>query len=126
MDKILCLIAYLLSLPGIIIARIAGAKNPLCLYHVRRALELFLFDLFLVILWYVITYLFMLIPYAGFPIAMSLFGVVIAGFAFTLILRIRGIIKAFRGRQYILPLVSGLMGKFEKGFRLLGLQEDKE
>jgi len=122
-EKILCIIAYVFSLPGAIVVRIAGRKNRFCLHHARRSVELFLFMLFLVILWYIVTYVLMLIPYGGFPLAMALFGLVTAAAVFVIVLSIMGIISVLRGKTIVLPFITSLFYKIEKLFTLVGLHE---
>lgn len=120
----LCLAAYLLSIPGIVIACLGGRRNKLCLHHARRSLELFCFIAFLLVLWYILTYVLMLIPYGGFPIAMALFGIVIAGLLFSLVLCIRGIAGALKGKPVVFPIVSSVVGRLEPLFKVIGLPKD--
>jgi uncharacterized membrane protein len=110
-EKIPAVIAYLFGLPGILAAAVLGRKSRFCLHHVRRSLELLLFFLCLFCVWFVIMYLLILIPYAGFPIAVSLFGIVVTGAIFCLILAIRGIMKALKGERVVFPLVSSLANR---------------
>jgi uncharacterized membrane protein len=105
-EKILALIAYLFGLPGAIIAAILGRKSRFCLHHVRRSLELFFFLACIFCAWFIVLYILTPIPYAGFPIAISLFGIVIAGGIFCCVLSIRGLINALKGNRVIFPLVS--------------------
>jgi uncharacterized membrane protein len=123
-EKILCLIAYVFSLPGVLITRLAGKKSSLCLHHARRSLELFMFMAFLMISWYIVTYILLVIPYAGFPLAMALFGIVVAAWVFCLVLCIMGIVKALREQTLVFPFVSSFMNKFNPFFKLLGLAEE--
>jgi len=120
-EKILCLIAYIFSLPGAILVRFAGKKNSFCLHHARRSAELFLFLLFLFVDWYIITYILLIIPYAGFPLAMSLFGIIVAAWLFSLVLCIMGIVKALQGKTVIFPFVTSFMNKIEPVFKFIGL-----
>ncbi|MCL2472804.1 MAG: hypothetical protein FWF26_03910 [Treponema sp.] len=122
-EKILCLVAYVFSLPGVIIVRIAGRKNRFCLQHARRSLELFLFMLFLMILWYIVTYILMLIPYGGFPVAMALFGLVTAAAVFVIILCLAGIINVLRGKTIVFPFITSFFYKIEGLFKFVGLPE---
>ena len=121
-EKFLCFVAYLLSFPGVFIARFAGKKSNLCLHHARRSLELFLFMAFLFVAWFIIAYVLMLVPYGGFPIAMALFGIVVAAAVFSLALSITGIVKAFQGKTVIFPFVSSFMKRVDPVFKLLGLE----
>jgi uncharacterized membrane protein len=107
-ERILALIAYLFGLPGAIIAGILGRKSRFCLHHVRRSLELFLFLAFLFCVWFALLYLLILIPYAGFPLAIGIFGIVVAGAVFCFVLSIRGLIKALKGERVLFPLFSSL------------------
>lgn len=122
-ERILSAAAYFFSLPGIIAAFFLGRKSPFCLHHVRRALELFLFMAGLFVSWLVVMYLLLFIPYAGFPIAIALFGIVAAGILFALVLGVLGIIKALRGETAAFPFISPLMGRVEPVFGLLGLHD---
>jgi len=124
LEKILCVVAYIFNLPGALFVRLAGKKSGLCLHHARRSLELFFFLVFLVVCWYIITYILMLIPYGGFPIAVAIFGIVIAATVFSLVLSIIGIVKAVRGENVVFPLVSSLMSRIEPVFKLIGLSQD--
>ena len=117
-EKILCLLAYILSVPGALIARFAGKNNNLILHHARRSLELFFFMVFLFILWVLIMFVMMIIPYA-FIIGAALFGVVICAGIFCIILSVRGIVYAFKGKTINFPLVSSLAKKIEPVFKLL-------
>jgi uncharacterized membrane protein len=110
-EKIPAVIAYLFGLPGLLVAALLGRKSRFCLHHVRRSLELLLFLLCIFCAWFVIMYLLILIPYAGFPIAVSLFGIVVTGAIFCLVLGIRGIMKALKGERVVFPLVSGLANR---------------
>jgi uncharacterized membrane protein len=110
-ERIPALIAYLFGIPGLLIAAVLGRKNRFCRHHVRRSLELHLFFLALFCAWFVILYLLILIPYAGFPLAVSLFGIVAAGAVFCLALCVRGLIKAAKGERVVFPLVSGIPEK---------------
>jgi uncharacterized membrane protein len=117
-ERILAVIAYLFGLPGIIAAAILGRKSRFCLHHVRRSLELVLFLAFLFGVWFVVLYLLILIPYAGFSLAISLFGIVVAGVVFCFVLGIMGLVKALKGDKVLFPLVSaslermGILRKF--------------
>jgi uncharacterized membrane protein len=122
--KILCLLSYLLSVPGIIIARIGGSKNKFCRHHARRSLELFFFLLFLFACWFILMYILSFaIPFAGFSLSIALFGLVIAGVVFSLALCVMGIAKVLKGEEVSFPLVSSMMGHIEKVFTVLGLPE---
>ncbi|GHU67031.1 hypothetical protein FACS189447_08800 [Spirochaetia bacterium] len=122
--KILCLVSYLLSVPGIVIARIGGSKNKLCRHHARRSLELFFFLLLLFAGWFILMYILsLLIPFAGFPLSIAFFGIVIAGVIFSFALCIMGIVKALKEEEVIFPLVTSMMGHIEKVFTVLGLSE---
>jgi uncharacterized membrane protein len=123
-EKILCLAAYLFSLPGALIARFAGRKSKFCLHHARRSLELFLFGIFLFIAWYILAYILILIPYGGFPLAMALFGIVVAALVFSLVLCIMGIVSVLRGKQVVFPFVTSFAGRVEPFFKILGLPEE--
>jgi uncharacterized membrane protein len=123
-EKVLCLIAYLFSLPGALIVRMAGKNSKPCLHHARRSLELFLFIFFLFAAWAVIALLLTFIPYLGFPIAMAIFGIVVAASIFSLVLCIMGIVSVFREKTIIFPLITSLMRKIEPFFRFLGLSEE--
>ena len=123
-EKILCLIAYVFGIPGVLFVRFKGKKSSLCLHHVRRSLELIFFMVFLFISWFIITYILMYIPYGGFPIAMALFGVVITAGIFSLVLAVMGIAKGFRGKAVVFPFVTSVMSKIEPVFRFLGLPEE--
>ena len=120
-EKILCLVAYFFSLPGALITRFAGKKSGFCLHHARRSLELFFFMAFLFVSWFIVTYVLMFIPYGGFPLAIALFGIVIAAAVFSTVLCIMGTIKALRGKTVIFPFVSSLMTRIEPVFRFIGL-----
>ncbi|AEF80602.1 hypothetical protein [Leadbettera azotonutricia] len=122
-EKILCLVAYLFSIPGIVIARIWGSKSKLCLHHARHSLELFFFIAFLFVAWYIVSYALMFIPYGGFPIAVALFGIVIAGILFSLALCVIGIVGAFTRKPVVFPFVSSFVGPLEPLFKLIGLSE---
>ncbi|MDR1949290.1 MAG: hypothetical protein LBQ38_07860 [Spirochaetaceae bacterium] len=122
-EKLLAVIAYLFSLPGVLIAAIAGKKNRFCLHHARRSLELFLFLACIFCVWYIAMYLLILIPYAGFPIAISLFGIVVAGAVFCFVLGIMGIVKALKGSQVVFPLITGLLESIRPFRKLLGMFE---
>ena len=123
-EKILCFIAYLFGILGALVVRFAGKKSRFCLHHVRRSLELNFFMVFLFVLWFIITYFLMYIPYGGFPIAMALFGVVITAGIFSLVLVIIGIANGVRGKAVVFPFVTSLMTKIEPVFRYLGLPEE--
>ena len=123
LEKILCLAAYIFSLPAVILVMIIGKKSALCLHHARRSLELFLFLCFLFISWYLGAHILFLIPYAGFPIAMAIFGIVVAAFVFCLVLCIMGIIKALQGKTIIFPFVTSIMVRIDPLFKFLGLHE---
>jgi len=123
LEKILCIIAYVFSLPGVIVVRIAGRKRHFCLHHARRSAELFLFMAFLIVLWYIVTYVLMLIPYGGFPLAMALFGLVTAAAVFVIVLSIMGIISVLRGKTIVLPFITSFFYKIEIVFKLAGLPE---
>jgi uncharacterized membrane protein len=105
-EKVPAVIAYLFWLPGLLIAVLLGRKSRFCRHHIRRSLELLFFLLCLFCAWFVVLYLLILIPYAGFPIAISLFGIVVTGTIFCMVLCIRGIIKALKGERVVFPLVS--------------------
>jgi uncharacterized membrane protein len=116
-EKILAVIAYLFGLPGAIIAAVLGRKSRFCLHHARRSLELFLFLACIFCVWFVVLYLLILIPYAGFPIAISFFGIVVAGVVFCVVLSILGLVKVLKGDRVLFPLVSSLperIGPFRK------------
>ena len=123
LEKILCVLAYFFSLPGALIVRLAGKKSVFCLHHARRSLELFLFMAFLFVSWFIITYILMFIPYGGFPIAVALFGIIVAAEVFSLVLCIIGIIKALQGKNVVFPFVSSLMTRVEPVFTFVGLAE---
>jgi uncharacterized membrane protein len=110
-ERILAVIAYLFGLPGALIAAMLGRKSGFCLHHVRRSLELFFFLACVFCVWFVILYLLILIPYAGFAVAIGLFGIVVAGAVFCFVLSIRGLIKAAKGDRVIFPLVSTFSGR---------------
>ena len=123
-EKILCLVAYFLSLPGAFIIRFAGRKSSFCLHHARRSLELFLFMAFLFISWSAISYILMLLPYGGFPLAIALFCIVVAAGVFSLVLCIMGIIKVLGGKTIVFPFVTSLMTRIEPLFKFIGLSEE--
>jgi uncharacterized membrane protein len=107
-ERIPAVIAYLFGLPGLLAAAALGRKSRFCLHHIRRSLELQIFLLALFCAWFVVLYLLILIPYAGFPLAVSLFGIVTAGAVFCLALSVRGLINALKGERVFFPLVSGI------------------
>ena len=113
--------AYLFSLPGALTVAVLGRKNRFCLHHARRSLELFLFLAFLFCGWFVLLYLLILIPYAGFPVAVGLFGIVVAATLFSWALCILGIIRALRGGEVMFPLITGLMARIGPLWKLLGM-----
>lgn len=123
-EKIMCVAAYIFGLPGALFVRLAGKKSGFCLHHARRSLELFLFMVFLIIAWYVITYILILFPYIGFPVAMAVFGIVVAAFIFCLILSIMGMVKALRRETVVFPLVSSVAGRIEPFFKFIGLAQE--
>ena len=123
-EKILCFAAYIFGFPGAIFVRFAGKKNSFCLHHVRRSIELFLFMTFLLIAWYILAHILFLIPYGGFPLAMAVFGIVVAAAIFSLILFVMGIVKAFQRKTIIFPFVSSLMSRIEPVFKFFGLPEE--
>jgi len=123
LEKIFCLVAYIFSLPGVLLVCFVGKKSKYCLHHARRSLELFLFIFFLFIFWFVITFILMLIPYGGFPLAIALFGIVVAAAIFCLVLSIMGIFSVLRGEIIVFPFVTSFMNKIEPVFMLLGLSE---
>jgi uncharacterized membrane protein len=123
LEKVFCLVAYLFSLPGIILVRFAGKESRLCLHHARRSFELFLFMAGLFISWCILAYILMFIPYAGFPLGMALFGVIICAGIFCLILSVMGIVKAFKGEAVIFPFISFLAVKIDPFFKKLGFSE---
>jgi uncharacterized membrane protein len=125
-EKILCLAAYIFSLPGVILARFAGKKRSFCLHHARRSAELFLFMLFLFALWFAVTYILLLIPYLGFPVAMALFGIVVTAFIFCVVLCVMGIAKALRGETVVFPFVTSFMSKIDPFLRIVGLPDEQE
>jgi len=125
-EKILCLIAYILSFPGAIFVRFTGKKNKFCLHHARRSAELFLFLLFLLVGWYIITYILMIIPYAGFPIAMALFGIIVAAWLYCMVMCVMGIVKALQGKIVIFPFITSFMNKFEPVFKFIGLPMEQQ
>jgi uncharacterized membrane protein len=120
-EKILCLIAYVLSLPGALFVRLAGSKNKFCLHHARRSLELSFFMLSLLLAWYVIKAILLLIPYVGFPLSMMLFGIIVAAGVFSLVLCIIGIAKAFRKKTVVFPFITSIMSGIEPLFNFIGL-----
>lgn len=120
-SKILSAGAYLFSLPGILAAVLLGRKDRFCLRHTRRSLELFLFMAALFGLWFVLTCLLLFIPYAGFVLAVILFGIVAAGFVFFAAMTVTGAVKAFQGKEAAFPFVSPFMERFEPLFVRLGL-----
>jgi uncharacterized membrane protein len=119
-ERILSVIAYLFSLPGALAAALLGRKNPFCLHHARRSLELFLFLILLTGVWFVILYLLILIPYAGFSLAVSLFGIVAAGGVFCFGLSIMGLVKAVKGDRVLFPLVTSMLERIGPLRKLLG------
>ena len=123
-EKVLCLIAYVFSLPGAVLVRFAGKKSSHCLHHARRSLELSFFMIFLLIAWYIITYILLLIPYAGFPLAMALFGIVVAAEVFSFVLSIIGIVKALKGKTCSFPFITPIMFRFEPFFKTIGLSAE--
>jgi uncharacterized membrane protein len=123
LEKAAAVIAYLFSLPGALAVAALGRKNRFCLHHARRSLELFLFLALLFCGWFALLYLLILIPYAGFPIAVSLFGIVAAAFLFSWVLCILGILKALRGGKVIFPLITGLMERAGPLWKILGMDE---
>jgi uncharacterized membrane protein len=120
-EKILCLIAYVFSLPGALVVRFLGRNSKFCLHHARRSLELFGFSVFLFIAWYIGGRVLMLIPYAGFPIAIALFAIVMAALLFSAVLCVMAIIKALRGKRTVFPLISAWMERIEPVFVKIGL-----
>jgi uncharacterized membrane protein len=123
-ERILCLIAYIFSLPGVILVRFAGKKSSFCLHHARRSAELFIFLLFLFVNWYVITYILSLIPYAGFLLAIALFGIIVAAWIFCLALCVMGIVKALQGKTVVFPFITSFVNKIDPVFKLIGLPSE--
>ena len=87
-------------------------------------MELFLFMAFLLVVWFVLAYILFLIPYGGFPLAIAIFGIVVAAAVFCFALTILGIARALSGKKIIFPLVSSLMARIEPFFKLLGFSQN--
>ncbi|MDR2304763.1 MAG: hypothetical protein LBE10_09275 [Treponema sp.] len=121
-ERVLSVIAYFFGLPGALIVAFLGraGDRKLSLHHARRSLELFLFLAFLTGVWFVILYLLIPIPYAGFSLAVSLFGIVAGGGVFCFGLCIMGLVKAVKGDRVLFPLVSSMLERIGPLRKLLG------
>jgi uncharacterized membrane protein len=125
-EKVLAVIAYILSPVGAIIALLFGRGKAFCRHHARRSLELFGFVAVLFVAWLVTAHILTLIPYVGFPIGILLFGLVLAAFLFALVLAVIGIIKAIKGEEVIFPMVSARMIALEPLWKRLGLTAEQK
>jgi uncharacterized membrane protein len=125
-EKVLAVIAYILSPVGAIIALLFGRGRALCRHHARRSLELFVFVTVLFVAWLVVAHLLTLIPYVGFPVGIMLFGLVLAALLFALVLALIGIVKAIKGEEVIFPMVSARMAALEPLWKRLGLATEQK
>jgi uncharacterized membrane protein len=101
-ERTASLIAYIPIL-GWIYVLLFQHRKPLPMFHVRQSIGLFGFLLAVFGVWIVIAWLTVWIPYA-FTLGIALFNVVIAAFAFGLVVWIMGIVNALRGRMALLPI----------------------
>jgi len=99
--------AYLLSIPGALIALLLRRDDPFIVYHARQSLAIHLAILAVPLMWLVIAWITAWIPLAGVIVGLTLFALVIAAEIGLAISWLFGIINAVRGIAKPVPLVGG-------------------
>ncbi len=98
-------IAYLLPVFGWIYVGVFQSKNQFARFHLRQAIGLFLFLVFIPLVWALVSWLLAWIPYA-FILGMAFFSLVMAAFVFGVIAWITGMVNALSYRAAYLPIIG--------------------
>ena len=105
-SKIVAFLSYLLLVPGWLVALIFFRKDGHVKFHAKQSLILNLFVILLLVLWFVVTWLSVGVPIIGPIFAWFAFAILIAFFAYALIVWIIGMLQSFQSRTKPLALIG--------------------
>jgi uncharacterized membrane protein len=104
-QRILACLAYLLCVPGWLIALAAGRQSRFVVYHVKQSVALALFLVAVLIGWGVLVWLTAWVSVL-FIVGIAAFSLVIAAAIFGVIAWVLGMRNALRGQMAALPIVG--------------------
>jgi uncharacterized membrane protein len=105
-QRILACLAYLLCVPGWLIALAFGRRSRFVVYHVKQSVALVLSLVAVLIGWGVLAWL-TAWGSALFIVGVAAFSLVIAAAIFGVIAWLLGMVNALRGQMAPLPIVGG-------------------
>ena len=110
-NKIFAFLSYLLLIPGWLIVLIFRRKQESELAHARQSMVINLGAVLFLLIWLVLTWLLVGIPFMGPLVAWFAFALVITGWIFFIVMWILGMIRALRGNQKPLAIVGDWAAK---------------
>jgi uncharacterized membrane protein len=110
-SKIVAFLAYLLLIPGWLVALIFFRKDEHVKYHAKQSLVLNLFVFLLLAIWFLVTWLVVGIPVIGPVVAWFAFAVVIAFYIFAFIAWIVGMVRSWQSKARPLTLIGNWAAK---------------
>jgi uncharacterized membrane protein len=105
-SRSLALAAYLLSLPGALAVLLLRRGDRFVAYHARQSLMIAAAAVAAPLLWAAVAWLLAWVPMVGPMVAVVLFNLVLAAYAWLAAAWVAGIVYALRGQRKSLPVLS--------------------
>ena len=111
-SKVFAFLAYLLSIIGVLFVLIFRPKDDFAVYHAKQALGIAILAAAAMIVWFVVFWILVWIPYVGPVLGFASFGLVIATYLVLIIACFTGMVYAWQAKSQAVPLVGNIADKF--------------